>query len=347
VARTKKYAVRLLQFAVSLAILTWLIWDAQRADNDVFTRLWVGDKNWMLLGLATSLVATSVLCTFVRWYLLATAVDLPFRLTDAVRLGCVGYVLNFVSLGSVGGDLFKAVFIAREQPGRRAQAVATVLVDRVLGLYGLFVVAAGTSCLLGLYRSEIVEVRTIAQATLGAAAAGTLGLALLLAPGFTSSKFWEWLARLPKIGGVLGQLVAAMRLYRKRKSLLFASVAISLMIHTITIAGFACLAAGLPGMRPSLGTQFVAVPLAMVAGALPLPLNGLGAFEGVLEFLYLHLPGESLSKGQGLLVALAYRIVTIAIAAVCMLVYFQMKRDLAAALNAESSDDRVLTEAAV
>ncbi len=59
----------------------------------------------------------AVSLTFVRWYLLVRALGLHFRLLDAFRLGFLGYLFNFVSVGSVGGDLFKAIFIAREQPG--------------------------------------------------------------------------------------------------------------------------------------------------------------------------------------------------------------------------------------
>ena len=62
---------------------------------------------------------------------------LPFRLRDAFRLGFLAFLLNFVSVGAVGGDLFKAFFIARDQPGRRTEAVATVVVDRLVGFYAL------------------------------------------------------------------------------------------------------------------------------------------------------------------------------------------------------------------
>ena len=70
---------------------------------------------------------------------------LPFRIRDAFRLSFLSYLLNFVSVGSVGGDLFKAFFIAREQPGRRTEAVATVVVDRIVGLYGLLLVTRSGS----------------------------------------------------------------------------------------------------------------------------------------------------------------------------------------------------------
>src|SRR4029077_20694250 len=79
----------------------------------------------------------SVLLTFVRWYFLVRAQGLPFSLTSALRLGMIGFYLNTFLPGAVGGDLIKAAFIAREQ-SRRTVAVATVIIDRVIGLCGLF-----------------------------------------------------------------------------------------------------------------------------------------------------------------------------------------------------------------
>src|SRR5262249_36368153 len=88
--------------------------------------------------LAAVIYSASVLVTFGRWYVLVRAQDLPFTLPDALRLGLIGFFLsNFLPAGSVGGDIIKAAFLAREQ-SRRTVAVATVLIDRAIGLWGLF-----------------------------------------------------------------------------------------------------------------------------------------------------------------------------------------------------------------
>ena len=51
------------------------------------------------------------------------ALGIPFTLRNAFRLGFMGYLLNFVGPGAVGGDLFKAYFVASDQKSRRAEAV--------------------------------------------------------------------------------------------------------------------------------------------------------------------------------------------------------------------------------
>jgi len=67
---------------------------------------------------------------------------------------------------------------------------------------------------------------------------------------------------------------------------------------------------------------------------LPLPLSGLGAFEGALDFLYVYASSpEEVSAGQGLLVAFGYRLVTVAIAMVGVGIWLASRREVAATLH--------------
>ncbi|MBI3465939.1 MAG: flippase-like domain-containing protein [Planctomycetes bacterium] len=324
--RTKRILINLLKFGVSGAIIGYLIYDA-RQDN-TFARLRDGQKQWGQLLLAGGCISSSIMLTFVRWHFLARALQLKFGVRDALRLGFIGYLFNFVSLGSVGGDLFKAIFVAREQPGRRTAAVATVVIDRLVGLYAVVLVAAVATLATGLQSSRVPEVRIICQGTLVAAVVGGLGLAVLVIPGFTTGALSEMVAGIPRIGRTLFGLVQAIRMYRKRPDILLLTGLMSIGIHCLTTLGIYLIARGLPGNAPPLGQQFIAVPLAIVAGALPLPLNGLGAFEGVIEFLYVNLPGSDVARGQGLLVALAYRVITVLLAMVSAGVYLSSRREM-------------------
>ncbi|TXT16411.1 MAG: hypothetical protein FD138_4759, partial [Planctomycetota bacterium] len=80
--------------------------------------------------------------TFLRWFVLVKALGFPFTVRDALRLGFIGYLFNFVAPGSVGGDLVKAGLLAKEQSNRKTTAVATVLLDRILGMLALFLIGA-------------------------------------------------------------------------------------------------------------------------------------------------------------------------------------------------------------
>lgn len=324
----KRTFFTLLKFGVSAALIAWLVVQAQR--DKAFADLATQPKDWLLLAAASACCFVAVALTFVRWYVLVRALDLPFSLKDSFRLGFLGYLLNFVSLGAVGGDLFKAVFVAREQPGRRAEAVATVVLDRLVGLYMLFVL--GTLAILATDQmsSSSREVLVVAQGTLLCTALGAAGIGVLLIPGLTQGAFSAFLQRLPRIGPLFGKLLGAIRIYRQRPGMLLLSAVMSLFVHSLTAAGIWLVSRGLPGESPSLADHLVIVPLAMVTGVLPLPVNGLGAFETAIVFLYESVPaGLDVSEGRGLVVAFGYRAITILIALVGVCYYLASRREVA------------------
>src|SRR5690606_15351070 len=129
--------------------------------------------------LALVIILVGFSCNFIRWYLLVRGLDLTFHLRDAFRLGSLGFMLNQVMPGSVGGDLFRAAFLAHEQPGRRTEAVASVFIDRFVGLVAMLLVASGALLLTGraTQRSALLE---SLQVFIGiAAVVGILGMLLL------------------------------------------------------------------------------------------------------------------------------------------------------------------------
>ena len=180
----KKALLNLLKIALPAALIWWLL---SRIEPQQLEMLQTRPKNWTLLGLAFAMSFAAVSITFLRWWLLVCTLGLTFRIRDAFRLGFLCYLLNFVSVGGVGGDLFKAVFIAREQPGKRGHAVATVLVDRIVGLYSLLLVAAAAILVAGI--PDHPGIRFVCQMTLVLTLIGGVGLVLLMLPTLTSGRF--------------------------------------------------------------------------------------------------------------------------------------------------------------
>ena len=81
------------------------------------------------------------------------------------------------------------------------------------------------------------------------------------------------------------------------------------------------------------------IPVSNVAGVLPLPA---GPFEAVLDLLYTVVPvqGTPVTPGQGLVVALAYRIITLLIAAFGIPYYLGNRREMAEVMHeAEETEE--------
>jgi hypothetical protein len=75
----------------------------------------------------------------------------------------------------VGGDLVKTVMLGHEHPQHRAKALASVLVDRVVGLYILFVVASVAILLTGFWRIPESNIHWIRKLTFALTIGGAVG----------------------------------------------------------------------------------------------------------------------------------------------------------------------------
>jgi uncharacterized membrane protein YbhN (UPF0104 family) len=327
----KKFVTGALKFGIAAAIIGYLIYDARQRPQ--FNELVNGPKDWSLVALAFASILSAVCLTFVRWWVLVRALDFSFSLLSAFRLGFLGYLFNFVAPGGVGGDLFKAVFIAREYHGRRAQAVATVLVDRIIGLYALFVVASISILVNDLIHSGSPAVRDVAWATLAGTGVGALGIVMLLIPGFTNGKFSEFLSNLPRTGRIFRQLLDAVRMYRARLGSVALALGYSMVVHLLTVMGFYLLGLAIPGNSPTLGEHFVIVPLAMVVSAVPITPGGLGTFEFAVEKLFPTMSTVAVAAGRGLLIALVYRLITIGTALVGVGFYVAFRSEVSAVMH--------------
>ena len=109
----------------------WLAASLHRSDPGTFARIASQPVQPVYVAAGWAACFGALMLTIVRWHLLVRAVGLPFGMRDAVRLGLLGYFCNFFSLGSVGGDVAKAVGLARREPARRTVAISTPRSDVV------------------------------------------------------------------------------------------------------------------------------------------------------------------------------------------------------------------------
>lgn len=317
----KKYLLLTLKVVLPLAIIAWLI---STIDRQQLAQLRDRPKDWGRLTAAFFLCLTAVCITFVRWFLLVRTLHMRFSMRDAFRLGVLGYLLNFVSIGAVGGDLFKAIFIARDQPGRRTEAIATVLVDRVVGFYALLLVVS--IAILTTAPPATPVMNTLCKSALAVTATATVGISVAMLPGFTNGPFAEMLGGLPKIGPILAQLISAVRMYRGRPFVMAGILGLAMCVHCLLCISLYLVSTSLAQTAPSLGEHFIVIPLSMVAGGLPFTPAGLGTFEFAMDALFKQV--SQAGAAPGILIALAYRLITIAVAGVGVVYYWSARREI-------------------
>jgi uncharacterized protein (TIRG00374 family) len=326
----KKLVILVLKISISVGIIAYLAWDAVRTPEgkQAFHDMLTQPKHWDLLAGAFLLSATGVTLTLIRWCYLVRALGIRFPMRNALRIGYLGYLFNLAPMGIVGGDLLKAVMLGREYPGYQAKAVASVVVDRVVGLYILFVVAA-TAILLT--RSWALPDRTVqitCWTVLAITAVGTLGAAVVLMPGFTNGRWSHAISRIPRLGPHLASMFDAVQMYRRNYRVLLLSSLITVGVHVTFTLSIYLVSRALPGDFLALATQFVVYPISGVASTIPLPA---GPFEGTFKFLYAHLhQGNVLAaESQALVIALVFRLMSILLAAVGFCYYLGSRREVA------------------
>ncbi len=327
---SKKWLWLLLRIGVPVGVIAFLLYRMNAKGE--FSGLTEQPKQWSLLLAGFVLTFLGVTFTFVRWYLLVITLKLPFTIWDAFRLGFIGFLLNFVTVGSVGGDLFKAVFLAHEHPERRPSAVTSVMLDRIFGLVALMLVTATAVLVMG-PRSSSAEVSGITHVLFIMLGVIVVGGTSVLAASFLFPNLGGWLAKLPFVGPVLGKVLGGLGMYRSRPDIVLICLAMSVGTHLMFASGIYVAARGLYAEPPTFAEHVVMVPLANLAGAIPLTPAGMGTYEVALDKLYELIPAQKVTEGSGLIVALAYRVMTFLVAGVGVVFYMRRRKEVEATLE--------------
>lgn len=321
----RSWAWLCIKWIVGLAILIWLY----RQNAAALGKIASAPKNWRYVTLGFVLIAASNLVMFTRWWLLVRAQGFSFPFRDALRYGFAGLATNFVIPGTVGGDLFKALLLARDQTARRAAAAATVVVDRLLGVLGLFLVGAAAALLPREFPDSPAETANTTLLWIGSLA-GLALVVLFLIPRTTTWIPLGRLGHLPAVGRVLGDLVQGLNLYQSRPRLVFAALGLSLVNNSGMILGLYCCARTIPSpWVPSLAAHFYFRPIAELFGALSMIPGGFGPLEFAIQEAYVLLNAGAVTDAEasaaGFAAAVTFRAASVLVAAVGFSWYLSCK----------------------
>ena len=263
----KKYLFILIKISLSVAILAYLVHGAMK--DSTFKDFVEQPKNYWSLLAALGFCSFAVLLTMIRWHLLVRALEIPVRLTGSLRIAMLGYLFNLAPAGIVGGDVLKAVLLCRskETPkGSTAKAFASVVLDRILGLYMLFVVASITILAAEIWKIDNPMIWKICLATWSIAIVGGVIGILLMIPAMTEGPLTNWLENHPKLGHPFSRLMETVRMYRGRPTVLLVAAAMTVCVHLSFAVGVYFVSRGLfTSTSHSLPTHLVVSPLSMAA----------------------------------------------------------------------------------
>jgi uncharacterized membrane protein YbhN (UPF0104 family) len=269
-----------LEAAISLVVLVVLLRYA--GTGRVLDTLRGTQLRWFIPAAAVN-IATIPLMAW-RWQLLLESKRIHVGIGWLTRTYFVALFFGLFLPAAVGGDAVRAIELGRRS-GDAPEAVASVLIDRLVGVVSLVALAvvgivAGAG---GSHRPLVIA----AEGGFGLAAIAVLGLLF-------SSRVRGVAASLLEPRGGSGRLAAggryfdALHEYRHHRSTLVAVSILALVVQLARVGAIWMLSRAL-GLDLPAGLLLLTAPVLFAALILPVSLNGIGVREAVfVEFLRGH-----------------------------------------------------------
>jgi uncharacterized protein (TIRG00374 family) len=239
----------------------------------------------LALALSLVLMCLTILIGVLRWRMVLEVQGLHLPWRRALGISFVAHFFNSFLLGSTGGDLIKAYYAARETHHKKTEAVVTVFIDRLIGLWALLLFAA----------VMMIPNFALVRAHKGLAYPAIMILAMLSASTvILSVAFWggvskrfpnarQFLRRIPK-GEYLERSLDSCRCFGAEKGFLAKVVGVSVILNIVWVFQVMTLANGLNLSVPPLAL-FVIVPTIFCISALPITPSGLGVRENLFVIM--------------------------------------------------------------
>lgn len=282
-SRLRTAALFAAKVALAAALLGWLV---RRGSLDFGALAVLLHPAW-LLGVNLLVFTSSITLAALRWRALLglCGARLPFGRAWAWQL--LGAFFNTVIPGNVGGDVLKALYVARgEDAGKRPAILLVVVLERALGLAGLLALGG----LVALLRWRMLEARGLSSLawTVTLMAAGSVGglAALTLVARRFGERLVERLAGPSRLAQLLTKVTRALVLLSARPAVLAQGLALSMALHGVAMGYFTLLAGRVCSPAPSYGDVATVFPLGLLTLVLPISPGGFGVGHVAFDRLF-------------------------------------------------------------
>ncbi len=280
----KGLAVFALKAAVASVLIGWLV----RSGALDFGALAVLGRKPELLAMNLGVAFLGIVVCGLRWGVLLSLAGIRVPVGRLLSLQFVAVFFNVVIPGSVGGDVVKSLYVARDAaPDKRPTILLIVFIERLMGLAGLVAMAN----LVVLARGPALWSDALLRPT--AIAVGLLGVATVLGPivfvlvmRSAGERIESWTTGTTKLAKLLGQLVSAMRLLASGPKKLAIAFGMSMALHATTMGYFTVLTRVIGPY--DVGYQAIATifPLGLLTIVLPISPSGLGVGHVAFDRLF-------------------------------------------------------------
>jgi uncharacterized protein (TIRG00374 family) len=216
-----------------------------------------------------------------RWLKLLSPLDPRHHppIAAVVRVFFVSTFLGTFLPASVGGDALRAYGLSREGVGG-ADALASVLMDRLLGVLSILLVA----CAGAFLARDVVDIRLLAPGLVVLGAACALALSMIFSSRMADLVAW-FIGRLPRGQRTAHRMALAIRGYAAYRAELVNVLAGSIAVQVLRALQTYYLGLAL-GLTLPLVIYFAFVPIILLIVLMPVTINGIGTAQAGFIWLF-------------------------------------------------------------
>lgn len=289
----KSIAINVLKLSVVVLLLWWMI--ATGKLDLAAMRIFITSPSIIIAGVIIWILGPVLLGT-LRWWLLLKGAGLECRFSRAMFLQLIGFFFNNAMPGAVGGDIVKAIYIVRDQTlsSGKTPAMLSVLLDRIVGLIGLFVMGMVAALLNYELMASNVATRNLMHGLAAVLVGSSIFLGLVFIPYRDGRDPFARFLSLNWPGfSILAGIYRALRSYRDHAGILFGTIGISVVIQFLYFGYMGYV--GMEMYPNQFDPRLLApvFPFGVLVTAVPLAPGGLGVGHAAFDKLFqlVGLPG--------------------------------------------------------
>ena len=284
--RTTNMIKFIIKTSLAGALIWWLI-NTGKLNFAALEPLW-GNPRIAFLNILFWLSGAVILCS-ARWRSLVHGIGFTLSFFHTVRLNLIGLFFNAVMPGVVGGDVVKAIYVCKKQPGQaRVPVLLTILLDRVVGLLALFFISFCAVLLNWKLVFGIPVMRPFVLLTLSVIAGVSLLGLMVVVPSHVRERFFliRWIFMVINKIRFLRKVYEALRCYKDKPAYVLRAFCFGVLHQLLFVGLYLTISNTLISQSAHWGLLLTILPLGIVSTALPLTPGGVGIGHIAFDRLY-------------------------------------------------------------
>jgi len=218
-----------------------------------------------------AILLVSIPVAAVPWAILLRVVGVSIRLVDLLHFVAIGVLTNVLLLGSIGGDAIRGLYAWRALGHSGSRVAVSILADRVFGLLAVLFMSLIFSLLYWHRMQQVPALAALGTSIIATAAACVVGGGVLFGVPDLTRPLEARLLRWPRVARLIAEVREMILMLRTSPLALLAAFAVAVLAETLKIGAL------------SVADYMFAVPLTLLANALPLTPSGIGVGEAAFD----------------------------------------------------------------